>query len=58
MILQFQKECIPFEYKQYSVWDDVSLLLTLLAYLVFYIGCAYYFMLGLKIIINAVKKYF
>lgn len=58
MILQFQKGCIPFEYKQYSVWDDVLLIFMLLAYFVLYVGCAYYFMLGLKIVINKMKNHF
>lgn len=59
MILQFQRACTPpFEFKQYSIWDDVSLIFILSAYLIFYVGSAYFFMLGLKLTINIVKKYF
>ncbi len=59
MILQFQSSCIPpFEYKQYSIWDDISLILILFVYLILYIGSAYYLMKGLKLTINTLKKYF
>ncbi len=59
MMLQFQRGCIPpFEFKPYSIWDDVSFVLILSAYLILYIGSAYYLMKGLKFTINALKKYF
>lgn len=59
MILQFQRGCIPpFEYKPYTIWDDVLLILMLIAYLILYVGGAYFLMRGLKLIINALKKYF
>ena len=59
MILQFQRACTPpFEFKQYSILDDVSLILILTTYLVLYIGSAYSLMLGLKLEINVLKKYF
>ncbi|MDP9960405.1 hypothetical protein J2T04_002289 [Chryseobacterium lathyri] len=59
MILQFQRACTPpFEFKQYSIWDDVSLILILSAYLILYVGGAYLFMRGLKLGINALKKHF
>lgn len=59
MMLQFQRGCIPpFEYKQYTIWDDVSVILILSAYLILYIGVAYCLMRGLKAIINTIKSYF
>jgi len=59
MILQFQRACTPpFEFKQYSIWDDVSIILILFVYLILYIGSAYYLMKGLKLTINTLKKYF
>ena len=59
MILQFQTGCIPsFEYKQYSIWDDLSSILTLFAFLILYIACSYCLMRGLKLTVQRLKKYF
>lgn len=59
MILQFQRACItPFEFKPYSIWDDVSLILILSVYLFLYVGGPYFLIRGLKLTINALKKYF
>ncbi len=59
MILQFQRACTPpFEFKQYSIWDDISLILILFAYLILYIEFAYYLMRGLKLIIKILKSRF
>lgn len=56
--LQTQTTCFPaIEFKQYSVWDDVLIILTLTAYLILYIGCAYYLLYVLKLITNGLKKY-
>lgn len=57
--LQAQTTCFPaFEFKPYSIWDDVSLILMLTAYLILYIWGAYFFMRSLKLTINALKKQF
>ncbi len=48
----------PFKYKEYSIWDDVSLILMMASILIFYTGSAYYFMKFLKFTINAIKEYF
>lgn len=61
MILQLQAQttCFPaIEFKPYSIWDDVSLILMLTAYLILYILGAYFFMRSLKLTINILKKYF
>lgn len=61
MILQLQTQttCFPaIEFKPYSIWDDVFFILMMVSILVLYTGCAYYFMLGLKTTINALKKQF
>ncbi|RXM39629.1 hypothetical protein BOQ62_10680 [Chryseobacterium sp. CH21] len=60
MILQLQAQttCFPaIEFKPYSIWDDVSLILMLTAYLILYILGAYFFMRSLKLTINILKKY-
>lgn len=57
--LQAQKTCFPaIEFKPYSIWDDVSVILMLTAYLILYVGSAYFLMRGLKLGINALKKHF
>jgi hypothetical protein len=56
MMLQFQRACIPpFEFKQYCIWDDVSFILILFVFLVFYTGCAYYLLYCLKLIFKYYK---
>lgn len=57
-MLEFQTGCIPpFEYKPDSIWDDILLILMLIAYLVLYVGGAYFLMRWLKLTIQRLKKY-
>ncbi|RXM40855.1 hypothetical protein BOQ62_03820 [Chryseobacterium sp. CH21] len=57
--LQVQTSCFPaIKFRPYSIWDDVSLIMTLFAFLILYVGSIYYLMLGLKLGINALKKHF
>lgn len=57
--MQFQTSCMPpFEYKQYSIWDDMSLILMIVLILILYIGCAYYLMKWLRFTIKALTKHF
>lgn len=59
MRFQTQANCFPaLKFKQHNVWDDVSSILVLLTYLALYIGCAYFLMYGLKLVINTLKKYY
>lgn len=59
MILQLQAQttCFPaIKFKPYSIWDDVSIILTLFSFLILYAGSIYYLMLGLKLTINTMKN--
>ncbi len=59
MILQFQTGCTPpFTYKEYSVWDNIEIYLTLLSIAILYAGCTYYLLYALKLITNKLKKSF
>lgn len=59
MMLQFQRACTPpFEFKPYSIWDDVLFILIMVSILVLYTGCAYFIMRGLKFTTDALKKHF
>jgi hypothetical protein len=61
MILQLQAQttCFPaIKFRPYNIWDDVSLILMVIPILILYMGCAYYFMKGLKLTINLLKKHF